>query len=305
MYDLVIIGAGPAGLTAALYAARYRLKSLVVSKTVGGLIVEAWKVENYPGFKEISGLDLINKFKEQVETLGVPVKTSEAYSVSKKRDYFVVKAMSNDEYEAKAVILALGTQRRMLDVEGENKFAGKGISYCAVCDAPLFKDKVVGVVGGSNSAAMSALLLAEHAKKVYVIYRKNEIRADPIIVERIKKNKKIEVINNANIIRINGAKFVESIDLDTGKNLKLNGLFIEVGYVPLTALTNKLGIKTDSSGHIVVDNEQHTNIEGVFAAGDITTKSANLKQVITAAAEGAIAATSAYNYLKKHSGGKK
>ncbi len=298
MYDLIIIGAGPAGLSAAIYAARYKLKVLVLCKELGGLIVDAWKVENYPGFKEISGLELMNKFKEQAEALGVKTEQGDVHSVSKKSRGFVVKDLRNKSYEAKAVILALGTKKRSLNVEGEEKFLGKGVSYCAVCDAPLFKDKVVGVVGGSNSCCMSSLLLAEYAKKVYVIYRKEKLRGDPLIVEKINKNKKIEVINNAEVTRINGSKFVESADLDTGKNLKLDGLFVEIGSIPPAVLMKDLGVKTDKNGYVVVDNDQKTNVKGVFAAGDITTKSANLKQVVTAAAEGAVAAIAAYNYLK-------
>ena len=298
MYDLIIIGAGPAGLSAALFAARYRLKTLVVSRDVGGLIADAWSVENYPGFKNISGHDLIKKLMEQVEALGVGIKTDDIHGILKKSSSFAVNG--NKGYEAKAVILALGTKKRALGVEGDEKFLGKGVSYCAICDAPVFRNKVVGLIGGSNACCTSSLLLANYAKKVYVIYRRDALRGDPLLVERIESNRKIEIVNNANITRINGSRFVESVDLDTGKNLKIDGLFIEIGSDPQVVLAKQLGVGTDRNGYIAVDNGQCTNIAGVFAAGDTTTKSANLKQVVTAVAEGAVAATSAYNYLKKN-----
>jgi thioredoxin reductase (NADPH) len=294
-YDLVIIGAGPAGLTAAIYAARYRLNTLVVSSDVGGLVLETCNVENYPGFKSVSGIDLANKFKEQVEALGVKIVESEITRIAADGSFKLFDKQKNS-FTAKALILATGTRRRKLNVSGEEKFLGKGVSYCAVCDAPLFRGKIVGVVGGNDSAAVSALLLAEHAKKVYIIYRKEKIRAEPINIEKVESNSKIEIINNANVTEIKGSNFVESVVLDNGKEIGLDGVFIEIGTVPSLLLTHMLGVKTNEQGYIVVDNEQRTNIAGVFAAGDVTNQS--LKQIITAAAQGAIAATSAYKYFR-------
>jgi thioredoxin reductase (NADPH) len=183
-------------------------------------------------------------------------------------------------------------------VKGENEFLGKGISYCATCDAAFFRKKKVAVVGGGNSAAMAAILLTEFAEKVSVIYRGEKLRADPAVAEKVYSNPKIEVLHKANIVEIKGEKFVNSVVLDNGSSLELNGVFIEVGSVPSTALAKILGVNLDEQGYIQVDKAQKTNVEGVFAAGDITTNSNNLRQVITAAAEGAIAAESAYKFLK-------
>ena len=295
IYELIIIGAGPAGLAAALYAARYNIKTLVIAKTVGGTILDAYKVCNYPGFDEISGIELITRFEEQVKKLGVEIR-QEAVSDIKVGEEFLVKTNSLG-YKARALILALGNDRRKLGVAGEEKCIGKGVSYCTVCDAALFKDKIVAVVGGSNAAAMSAELLTNYAKKIYVIYRKDEMRAEPYVVEILKKNKKIEFVYNTNIVKINSDNFLKSVELDNGTELKLDGLFVEVGSVPSKVLPQKLGLKTSEAGYIITDNKQQTSTPGIFAAGDITANT--LKQVVTACAEGAIAANSVYKYLRQ------
>jgi thioredoxin reductase (NADPH) len=191
----------------------------------------------------------------------------------------------------------MGTERKHLNIPGEDKFFGKGVSYCATCDAPLFKEKTVCVIGGSDAACVEALLLAEHASRVYIIYRKEKLRCEPINTERIEKNHKIEVIYNTNVTEILGNQFVEKIKTDTGKEISLQGVFVEVGSMPNTHLINSLGIQADENGYIKTDSEQRTNIPRVYAAGDITTT--KLRQIITACAQGAIAALSAYNDLKK------
>lgn len=298
MYDLIIIGAGAGGLTAALFAVRYKLNTLVLSKDIGGLSLEASKIENYPGFISISGNELMELFRKQVAALGVEIVQEEVIRIDKilTGNSFVVTTEKNS-YDAKAIILAIGTKRRKLNVAGEDKFLGKGVSYCANCDAPLFKKKIVAVVGGSDAAAMSALLISEYAKKVYIIYRKSDLRAEPITVEKIKKNKKIEIIYNANVSKISGKDFVESVLLDNGKELKIDGLFIEIGTTPSLALTKPLGLNTDSLGYIITNEKMETNVEGVFAVGDIVKK--DLRQIITACSDGAIAALSAYKYIKQ------
>ncbi|HIE41268.1 MAG TPA: hypothetical protein EYP80_01245 [Candidatus Aenigmarchaeota archaeon] len=198
-----------------------------------------------------------------------------------------------------AIILALGTEKAKLNVEGEDKFIGKGISYCVTCDAPLFKDKIVAVVGGSNSAATSALLLAEHAKKVYIIYRKEEIRAEKVLVDRLKE-KGVEIITNSIVKKAEGDSVLRRIIIEQkGKEnvLRIDGLFIEIGYIPSSSLVQNLGLKMENN-FVKVNERMETSIQGIFAAGDITTGSAGLRQIVTACAEGAIAAISASKYLK-------
>ncbi len=302
VYDLIIIGAGPAGLSAAIYASRYNLNVLVVGDEPGGMAAEAYKVENYPGFKSVSGMELMNKFKEQVNGL-VDIKQEKIIEL-KKENNFVITAKDR-VYKSKAVIVASGTKRRKLNIKGEKEFLGRGVSYCATCDAAFFRDKVVGVVGGNDAAAMSALLLAEYAKKVFIIYRKEKIRAEPLRVSQLEKNKKITIINNTNVIAVNGDKMMNSVTLDKefneNKELALDGLFIEIGSVPSIVLTKKLSINLDEEGYVIVDSAQKTNIEGIYAAGDITTNSNKFRQIITAASEGAIAAHSVYEFLKDKS----
>jgi thioredoxin reductase (NADPH) len=297
MYDLIIIGAGSAGLASAIYAARYKLKTLVICKDIGGVILEAYKVENYPGFKAISGIDLMNKFKKQAEELGVKIIEDEVIDIKKNNNFKINTKQKS--FESKTIIIAMGSKRRKLDVPGSDEFSGKGVSYCATCDGPLFKNKIVGVVGGSDSAANAAQLLADYAKKVYIIYRKEKLRAEPLLVEQINKNKKIEIINNTNITEIKGDKMISSVIFDSGKEFKLDGLFIEIGILPNNEIAKKLGVKLDKEGHIIVDKAQKTNINGVYAAGDITNASNKFEQLTTATAEGSIAANSVYEFVKK------
>jgi thioredoxin reductase (NADPH) len=297
MYDLIILGGGPAGLNAALYAARSSLKVMLMSRILGGAIAEAHKVENWLGTKSISGMELVKSFVEHVKNYSIEIKEEEIKGVRKKDGYFEV----NGTYQAKKIIIALGTERRKLNVEGEAGFLGKGVSYCATCDGALFGGKVVGVVGGANSAADAALALADIAQKVYVIYRGESLRAEPQRVEMIKKNKKIEVICCANVKEIKGDKMMASVLLDTGREIAMDGLFVEIGAVPASTIAKEIGVALSEDGHIKVNERQETNIKGIFAAGDITNSSNRFKQVITAAAEGAIAAKSAYEDIKSES----
>jgi len=294
-YDLVIIGAGPSGLTAAIYAARYKLNTLVIGEQIGGLAAEAEEIHNFPSHKKITGIELIKKMREQVENLGVEIKNSYVNSIKKIDSQFLVKT-SSTEYKAKKIILATGTKKRKLGLELEDKFLGKGISYCATCDAAFFKNKIVGVVGGSNSAITAALLLSKFANKVYIIYRKNKFfRAEPKLVEEVEKNEKIKSIFNSNVTELIGENKLEGVKLDNGDKLNLEGLFIEIGSVPNLKLAEELGIELEEN-HIKVDKKQRTNIRGVFACGDVT--NSPLKQIIVACAQGAIAANSAYEELK-------
>jgi len=288
------MGAGPSGLSAAIYAARYKLKTLILTKDLGTL-TEAHLVENYPGFKSISGLNLMNKMKEHVLSFKVPIIEEEIKAIKKEKN-FIVHTEKN-KYEAKALILALGTKRRRLNLPNEENYLGKGVFYCYTCDGPLMHNKIVAVVGGSDSAAQASLLLSEYAKKIYIIYRKEKLRAEPILIEKIKKNKKIEFIPNAEVKELKGSKFLSSVVLDNKKEIKIEGLFVEIGAVPSTTLVKDLKIKTNKFGYIITNELKETNIPGVFAAGDISTTP--LRQAIVGAGDGAIAAFSAYKYCKK------
>ena len=297
IYDLIIIGAGPAGLSAGIYAARYNLKTMIIGEILGGLAAEAYKICNFPTYKKLSGMEFVKKTGEQVKALGVEIKMETVIDITKRRSGFLVKSDSG-EYSTKRVILACGTKKRKLSVEGEDKFAGKGISYCATCDGPVFKDKIVGVVGGGNSALTSALLLSEYAKKVYIIYRKEKFfRPDPAWIDLVKKNKRIELMFNSIIIKLYGDKFLEKIKLNSGEELEIDGLFVEIGSVPCVDLAKILKIKLDKDGYIAVDKKQRTNVSGVLAAGDITNPP--LKQIITAASQGATASQTIFEELQK------
>ncbi len=295
MYDMIIIGAGIGGLSAAIYARRFKLNVLVISKDIGGTTLEAHKVENYPSHTSISGIELMKKTEEHAKSQGVEIKVGTVEKTEKTKEGFEVDT-GEARYKGKVLILAMGSERRKLDVDGEKDFLGKGVSYCATCDAPFFKDKVVGVVGGSDAAAQSALLVAEYAKKVYIIYRKDKMRAEPIHLENLENNDKIEFVYNANVIRVFGETFMKGVELDTGNKLELDGMFIEVGSVPSTALAIELGVDVDDTNYIKTDKEQKTNIPGVFSIGDVT--DTPMRQAIVAAGQGAVASQSAYRFLK-------
>jgi thioredoxin reductase (NADPH) len=295
-YDLVIVGAGPAGLTAGIYAARYMLDSVILGPDVGGTANLPHDVENWPGFKG-QGMELMNRFREHVESFKVPIVTDNVKKIERKADAFIVST-EKKAYRSRTVIIATGTKHRKLEVPGEEELFGKGVSYCATCDCVFFKDKVVGVVGGSDAAAMAAQILSQHARKVYVIYRKERMRAEPARTEELERNKKIEFIYKANVTEVIGDTKLEKVRLDTGKEITLDGLFIEVGGIPVTALARELGVELSQSERIKVGAGMETNVPGVFAAGDITTGSNEFNQMVTAAAEGAIAALSAFNYIK-------
>lgn len=301
-YDLIIVGSGPAGMSAAMYAARFKLNALLIGEKMGGYATDAYKIENYPGVPEkLSGLDLMLRFKKQLDQFDVPLKTAIVKEIKKTKSGFAIET-DKDKFESKALILALGTERKKLKIPGEEEFLGKGVAYCATCDAFFFKDKTVAVAGGANSAFTSALQLAEVAKQVYIIYRGENPTAFPDWVTQVKKNKKITAINNTNIVEIKGDKKVSEIVLDKPfggkKNLAVDGIFVEIGAAPVGYLIKNLNLKTDDKGYIQVDGSQSTNVKGIFAAGDTTTGSNKFQQIITAASEGAVATSSAYRYLQ-------
>ena len=298
IYDIAIIGGGPAGLTSAIYGARYGLKIIVFSDSFGGTVSYAHKVCNYPGFTEISGMEWSEKVLDQVQSLGVEVNFEKVMAIDKKEKEFIVNS-DQRTVKAKKIILAIGRSRRKLGVDREEELTGKGISYCATCDGGFYKGKVVGVVGGSDAAVTSALLLADLADKVYLLYRKEELRAEKAWVDLAKANKKIEILYKTEVVELLGTGKLDAIKLNTEKIISLNGLFIEIGSVPNTELLSRLNVSLDDNKFIIVNKEQKTNVSGIFASGDATNAS-DLKQVITSASQGAIAAYHCYLDIKEN-----
>lgn len=298
IYDLIIIGAGPAGIAAGIYAKNFGLKCLVIGEKGGGLINAAYKVENYPGIFNLTGEELSQKFIEHLNHLHIPLIAERTKEIKQEKDIFAM-IVENEKYFAKTLILAMGTEIKKIEIKNIEKLEGKGVSYKISDDAFLYKNKIVGVIGGANSAAMVAVKLAEQAEKVYLIYRKDKLRADAIWVSRLDNLKNIEIIYSANVAKLRGEKKLESIILDNGQELTMEELFIEAGTVPDSVLIKNLGIKTNEHGYIKVSEDQSTNIKGIFAAGDITNASNGFRQIVTACSEGAIAALGAFNFLKK------
>ncbi|MEF8847266.1 MAG: FAD-dependent oxidoreductase [Candidatus Paceibacterota bacterium] len=302
-YDLTIIGSGPAGLSAAIYASRYNLNTLVLGAQQGGLIADAHKVCNFPTRPEIEGSKLGEKMQDHAEKYGAEVKMEKVTEI-KENDNFVLKTNLDEEYEAKSLMLATGTERRKLGLDREEELMGAGVSYCATCDGRFFEDQVVGVVGGANAAATAALYLADLAKKVYIIYRRDELRAVGAWKEQIDKTDNIEVVYNTNVTKLKGEDSLQAVQLDQdyegSDQLELEGLFVEIGSDPRTELSEMLGLELDKKDYIKVDETQKTSKEKVWAAGDITTNSNYFKQSITASAEGAVAANSIHKFIKSN-----
>jgi thioredoxin reductase (NADPH) len=303
IYDIAIVGGGPAGFSASIYASRYKLSNIVFGKMIGGTISEAHKVCNYPGVSDISGYDLGMKFYEQAKELGGEHSSEHIMDITKEGDIFKLITDTQKEYVAKTVILGIGTNRNRLNIQGEEKFLGKGISYCATCDAMFYKDKTIAVVGGSNAATMAASLLSDVAKKVYIIYRGTELKGEPMWIDQVVKKENVEIIYTTIVIGLEGNETLERIKLSReykgSEYLDVDGLFVEIGSVPNVDLANKLGLELDNMKYIKVNEDQSTSLEGVWAAGDCTSASNRFRQVVTAASEGSIAANSIYSYLKK------
>ena len=307
-YDFLVLGGGGTGLAAAMYGARLGLKTLVLGATygtelpVGGVITTTDIVENYPGFIKITGPQLAKNLENHARAYKlVTIKNERASDVKKLKNCFTIKT-DKSQYRAKTILFATGTKWKKLDIPGSKEFEHKGVQYCALCDGPLFREKTVAVVGGSDSAVKDALLLTEYAKKVYIIYRGEQIHAEPINMERVKQNKKIEIINNTNLTEIKGDKMVTGVVLDkpykNSKELKLDGVFVAIGHIVLSDLAKPLGVKTNKGRAIIINHmTSETNVAGVFAAGDVTDK--QFKQLITGVADGCTAAYSAYEYITR------
>lgn len=303
IYDVLIIGGGPAGLNAALYGKRKGLNVGIISKTLGGQVVDTSSVENYLGYKLLSGVELVEKFKEHVNTLGVPM--LEYVTVEKlvhDENTHIKKVVMSDEtiYQAKSIIIATGSRPRKLGIAGEDQFAGKGVAYCAICDGPFFMDEEIIVAGGGNSAIEAAIDLSKIGSKVTVVHR-SQLRADQILIDQIEKIQNVEIKLNTEIKEVLGNKLVSGIKvLDKSNNeentISASGVFVEIGYLPNSSAFENL-LTLNERGEILVDKYGETNIKGIFAAGDVT--DTPYKQIIISAADGAKCALSANDYLNR------
>jgi len=302
-YPLIIVGVGPAGLTASIYASRYRVNHLIIGETLGGLAFEAHKICNFPTEQEISGLKIVEKMQKHVESLGASLMIDNVVSIIKEDKIFKITTQKGNVFLAEALLLATGTEHRRMNLPNESKFIGKGISYCVTCDAMFYRNKTVAVIGGSDSADTDSLYLAEIAKKVYQIYHRDKLRGETTWINQVTNNKKIEVIYNTKVIGLEGREKLEKIILDTpyqgAKKISIDGLFVKIGTVPQKILTKELSLETDEGNYIKVIPGQKTNQAGIWAAGDITTASNNFHQIITACSEGAIAAESIFKFFQE------
>ena len=296
VYDLIILGTGPAGMAAAIYAGRYDMKTLIIGNEIGGTTNLAGELENYPGFVG-SGIDLMKKFEEQAKKFGAVFEMGSVDKLEKVEEGFCV-GVGDKKFVGRSVIGALGSERRKLGISGEVEFSGKGVSYCATCDGNFFRGKTVAVIGGSDSAAKAAIYLASICEKVYISYRGDEMRCAPISLDKIEATENVEIIYNSKPVEILGDGKVSRLKLELlegDKSIDVDGVFIEVGSVPSTKIFKGIGVELES-GYIKVDKEGRTYVKGLFAGGDGTNNP--FKQVITATADGALAAKSAYDFVK-------
>jgi alkyl hydroperoxide reductase subunit F len=301
-YDSIIVGAGPAGITAAIYLARKKLDILVLTLDIGGQANLSTDVENYTGFTMIPGQELVRRFEEHLKAFNIKVVYEKVSAIRKKGKLFKVETESN-AYWGKTVIIASGKKPRRLNVPGEEKLIGKGVTYCAICDAPFFKDKPVTIVGGGNSALQAILELAKFTNQIYVINLALELTGDEILQDRVKELPFVKVFNNCKVTKIKGERKVEGIEFvntitKETLNLNVRGVVVEIGLEPSLGFNLPKGLKLNEKNEIDVDQNCNTNIEGLFAAGDVT--DVKWKQIIIAAGEGAKAALSAYEYLQKN-----
>lgn len=308
-YDIIIIGGGAAGLSAAVYTCRKKLKTLVISVDIGGQTLLTYHIENYPGYYQEtpdypSGPKLMQIFEEQAKYFGAEIIFGKANKLEKTEKGFRIHLTNGEQYEGRAIILAYGKVPRSLGIPGEDKFIGRGVSTCATCDAPLFKNKIAAVVGGGNSAIEAAELLTKFSPKVYVVHRRDAFRADEITLDKVKANPKVEFVLNSTLAEIKGDKFVksavvENVNTKERREIEVNGVFVEIGYIIETDFVKEF-VTLNASNEIVVNNMKETGYPGIFAAGDLT--DVPYKQTVISAGEGATAGLSAYNYLMKLEG---
>ena len=302
MYDIIIIGAGPAGLTAAIYARRASKKTLVFeAMSYGGQIINTLDIENYPSRNHVSGFDFATDLYNQVNEMGADIVFEKVIQIKNNNDSKEVITNKNS-YKCRAIIIATGSENRKLGLENEDNLIGKGISYCATCDGAFYKNKVVAVVGGGNTALEDALYLTDICKKVYLIHRRDEFRGEETTVSLLKKRNNIEFVYNSNVTKLNFLDKLDSIVVtDKGGNestINVDGLFVAVGRIPENENFREL-INLDESGYIIAGEDCHTNVEGIFVAGDNRTKM--LRQLVTATGDGAVAATEAVKYINNRS----
>lgn len=299
MYDLIIIGAGPAGITAAVYAARKKIDFMVLSNDIGGQTAWSGDIENYTGYQFITGPELTLKFEEHMKSFSAPLNSPENVSNIKKENNLIKIITDKNEYLSKTIIIASGKRPRMLNIPGETEFKNRGVTYCATCDGPLFKEKNVAVIGGGNSALDATLQLMKICPKVYIVNIAAGLTGDPIMIESVEKAANVEVWNSSKMKEISGDKFVKSISVEKEEKihtLNVEGVFVEIGLIPNSDF-DKI-TKHNDFGEIIVDSRNSTNIEGVFAAGDVT--NVPEKQIIIACGEGSKACLSAFRYLSTH-----
>lgn len=307
MYDVLIIGLGCAGYTAAIYSARYKLNTFIVGAEEGGLGITAAEVGNWPGNIEITGPDLMENFKKHALSFeNVKHKLARVEKIEKKEGSFVLHMDDGETAEGKTIILAMGSNKRHLGIPGEEEFSGKGVTYCATCDAFFYRNKTVAVIGGGDAAVEGAAIAAQVASKVYLIHRRDDFRAEPYWVDQVKAKDNVTFVLNTNVTEVVGEGKVTGIKLDTpfegSDQLAVDGVFIEIGATPATKLGASIGCEVDAKGFLKVDATQQTTVPGVFGAGDITNASNYFAQFATAAGEGSVAANSAFHHIQGGSG---
>jgi thioredoxin-disulfide reductase len=301
LYDVIIIGGGVAGFSSAMYTGRMKLKTLVIVETRGGTIILTNNITNWPGIKKTDGMSLAGQIEAHAKEYEPVIVDAKAVKAEKTENGFRISTGDNKSYEGKSLIIATGSTPRKLGIPGEKELEGKGVHTCALCDGIFYRDKEIAVIGGSDSAAKEALLLTQWAKKVFIIYRKEQIRAEPINLDKVLTNEKIEIINNTNATEFVGETKFEKVILDKeykgSAELTLDGVFVEIGAIPNSELGKELGVELNKKGEIIIDRKARTNVEGVFAAGDIA--DTYFKQAIVGAGEAVLAAFGAYEYLQK------
>lgn len=301
MVDVAIIGSGVTGLSAALYAARYEMSCVVIGDFLGGATSTAWTVENYPGFESIDGYDLVVKMRDQVEKLGVALQADRVTDITKTEVGFAITTETNQNVEAKTVIFAPGAARRKLGLPKEEDFAlGKGVHYCTTCDGPLYKGKTIGIVGGGDASVKGVNLAVQYAEKIYLIVRDDKLTAEPINYQRAKVQidaGQVEVLYQNEVAELLGTDRLTGVKFKDGREITLDGLFVEIGAIPDVELAIKLGVELDKHGYIAVNNMMETNVPGIYAAGDTTNFFGHFKQIVTGCAMGSVASTSAFTYI--------